>query len=639
MALDGIFTHFAVRELQEVLQDARLDKITQPERYGVLLQFHSPRGRKRLYLSANPALSTFYFTEKSFKNPDQAPQFCMLLRKHLSAARLLFCRCPNYERLLELGFQVRNDFGDLVERYLILEVQGKNANLVLLNEQRVILDAIRHVDDSINRYRELMPARPYVLPPTPSGQSVEDLLAESREPAFAEQGFAFLADASLANESLTAAVRSAILGFSPRLAEEIVYRSGLDPRRHLGQLSEPDKHLLSEVTRQFLTQIANAELAPALYYKDADGHELFDFHALDLKHLQWKRSCPSLSATLSSYYCLKQQHNDLSQLQQALSKKIRSAQKHARKKYDIHRADLREAANADRYKHYGEILQSQLYQVKDKGEKVLLTDYYDPEQKQIEIPLKSELSPSRNVDRYFKLYRKAKAKGNMAERLLAADEAELEWLDSLLIACERAENPEDLQLLKQEFKSQNEQDKAAEKEDAAEAKHLERNRLNPGKPGKKSKNRPQQAGKRAKSKQEAPLPPRRFRSPSGLDILVGRNNYQNDQLSLRQADKEDLWFHSQKRPGSHVILRSAGGPVSNADLEAAASLAAWYSQGERQSQGHELVEIDYCAVKKLSKLKGARPGKVIYKDYQSILAQALAPNKIPGLQILTDDNP
>lgn len=628
MSLDGISSGFLARELRHALKGQRVDRIYQPDRYGLTFIFRGSRGGQRLYMTANPSAPRLHLSEQRLENPGQAPNFCMMLRKYLIGAELLDIEVPPYERIFKFKFETRDELGDPDFKTIVIEVMGRHSNIMLLNRQDIIHDAIRHVDAEVSSVREVMPARKYILPPGQDKKTPDRILEE----AAANDGIVpdFVAG-EVKSAPLEKAVLNTVLGFSPLAATAVVEEAGLDPRMHLDQLDDAGVRHLSAALTNLCDRIVAGLDQPTLYYRDGDDMPI-DFHAMEFRHMPRREHVASLSAAMDIYYRQRTARRKIAQLRHTLEQDIAKRRKHVLKKMQFHQNDRAEGQKAERYKLYGELLTGQLYAVEPKSDKAEIINYYDPEQKTIEIPLKPELSPSENADRYFRRYRKAVTKQERSEQFLKQDRAELDWLASLQTALDKAEEPEDYDALQAELRAT--EDRHEHHGDDEPTRHDIQNRLNPGKPGKKSRRAEQQYrrkkhGKKAKVRKEESLPPRTYHPREGYIVWAGRNNLQNDRLTLRKARKSDWWFHAQGIPGTHVIVRTADGREETElpeDLIAfAAQTAAWFSAANTPSHPGAKITVDYCQIRYVRKPKGAKPGHVIYDNFQSVTVTAKKP--------------
>ncbi len=627
MPLDGISSKFLAKELIYELKDAKIDKVYQPNRFTILLHFRTNRVMKKLLISANPASPRIFLTSREFSNPQMPPSFCMMLRKHLVGATLIDIEQPDYERVFLFRFATKNELGDSVIKTLVAEIMGRYSNIIFLNEENKIHDALIHVDQEISSKREIMPARVYDLPPAQNKLTLEQILSNENEilPCLNEHENALNLERCLLNY---------VLGFSPLIARSIVDDSGLDSRLHVDQLSIEQKKILSKSFYKIAEMFFIGADCPTLYFKGENDTEPFDFHAFLLPRQPFYKKIDSFSMAMDVFYLLQDEVKVFSQRKADLERLINQTVQHVQKKLDYHQKDYEEGQKAEYFKNMGELLNSQLYLVKDGAEEVVLIDYFDPEQKELKIPLKSHLTPADNAAVFFKKYRKAQSKLVSSTKLLEEDKAEIQWLYSLRTALDKAENISDLKAIQQEIKSVEKPEKEKRSNDAQNEKHILKSALNPGKPGKKSKKylqkKQQNKKKKEKVKKEESLPFREFLLDKGIIALAGRNNLQNDELSMRIADDDDLWFHAKDIAGTHVILKAEDGiEIENEHIEKAAQIAAWYSESNKIKSGFGgNIAVDSCLAKYVKKPKGAKPGMVIYTHFKTYFVKPLLPEKI-----------
>jgi len=603
MPLDGITAKCLAGELSSSLAGARVDRIYQPDRFDIFLHLRAGGSNQNLLLSANPTSPRLQVTRETRDNPSEPPMFCMLLRKHLLGARLIDVVTPDYERIFQIRFQAANELGDQLEKRLVVEIMGRHSNIILLNQENRILDAVLHVDQSISRVREIMPARTYVLPPDQKKMTPREVLDRL------DQDVPWLNPAS-GLLGLDKALLQTLQGFSPQLCQEIIYQSGLDARIRFSQLDPTQILRLNQALRIVLTLILENRFVPSVFYDSPQADLPLDFHALPLQSLAIRKSAGSMSQAMDLYYLERSRQNNLKQKKQSMGKAISAQLEHVRKKLNIHESDRAEGKNRDKYRVFGELILSGIHQIAPGQSEWTTNDYHLAGEPSITIPLQPNLTASQNAQRYFRLYAKARAKSSTGTRLAAEDREEISYLEALQNALAVAIEPEDLQAIRQELAESSWQHRQAAKPEPAAASRSAR----------------RTAGK-GNAKPQA-LPPRRYISSDGLVILVGRNNLQNDLLTLKTAQKDDLWLHVQKMPGTHVIIRANRQPVPGQTLHEAAETAAWFSRATLA--GESKVAVDYCPVSHVRKPPGARPGMVIYDRYQTILVVPKDPQALAG---------
>lgn len=637
MPLDGITAKALSYELNTALADARVDKIYQPERYDLLLHLRAPGKQYKLYISANPSSPSIYLTDKSRNNPSEPPMFCMLMRKHLQGARIISIENPGYERIFVIKFQTINELGDSLEKRLIVEIMGRHSNIILVNEDDRIHDSILHVDNEMSRVREIMPARPYQLPPAQEKLTPSEIIKRIQDNEL------WLFPQSLPRP-LDKALLETCQGFSPQLCQELIERTGIDRRKRALKLEKNELEILNIQMLKLLEQVEARDFHPSLFFISSADVVPTDFHALKLSSYALSKPASSISAAMDTYYNARNLLNTMHQRRQHLQKLIRNQLEHSRKKYLIHLQDCREGENSDSYRHFGDLILSSVPQteqaLKNGLDLVVLTDYYDPELKQVTINLQTNRSAAWNAQNYFRKYNKAKTKFEAGSKLAEQDKQDIAWLETLEKAVENAQDLDDLIAIKQEMSAYGliAGSRRIGKEERAELetqnKHDRINLLNPGKPGGKSKSMSKSSKaknarrKPEKKKKEAALPPRSWYSTDGFEILAGRNNIQNDNLTIKTAAKNDIWLHVQKMPGTHVIVKTHGRELSDNALEEAAGIAAWFSKAGQAVAGGAKLPVDYCPVSHVRKPNGARPGMVIYDRYQTIIVEPLNPQDL-----------
>ena len=562
MPLDALCLSEVTRELSAQLAGSRVDKVQQPERDVVILLLRGAAGAVRLLLSAGSGTARVHLTRQERENPAEPPMFCMLLRKHLTGARLLSLEQPAWERMLLLTFACLDELGEASEKKLAVEMMGRNANLILIDGAGRILDCLRKADPMTAPKRPLLPGLFYELPPAQekpclflSGE--EDFLARFRE-----------SDGSLpANEWL---VRT-FAGVSPLLARELVCRAA-------GDWSAPMGHVAPEKLWSALEGIRGQEATPVLLLRDGKPA---DFYCRPLRQYGGAMVgdvLPSFSELLDAFYTEREQEAHRQQRSQALLKLVKNRRERAARKLVVRTEERRETAKRETWRQYGDLIKANLFRM-HRGDTVLEAEnFYDPENALVQVPLEAKLSPQQNAARYYKLYAKAKNAEKVLTEQIAEAEQELEYLESVLAELELAAGERDLAEIRRELTEQG---------------YL----------------READKGKRRKDTAPKPLG---YRTAAGTLILVGRNNLQNDWLTLRHAGKEDLWFHVQKAHGSHVVVSCA--PEDRETVTAAALLAAWYSSA-RQSAN---VPVDFTRVRYVRKPAGARPGMVIYTNQRTV---------------------
>lgn len=574
MALDGLFLNRLLTESAEALTGSKINRVHQPDRNSVTLKLKSPvRGNCTLLLTAHPQNARIQFTEETFDNPRTPPLFAMVLRKHIEGGRIINVTQIGLDRVADFTIEARNEIGDITEKHLIIEIMGKHSNLILCDDSMTILAAIKQYGSSVSRYRQVLPHEPYILPP-PSGKKNPFFLSEE---TFTD---------SLMENDLSLPFAKALLktveGISPQTAAEIVYRGGFRTDDTLEEAGAYEYRRLFEE----LQKLISADTRPAIISKDGTTR---DFYFTPFEHDQGDlRFCDDLHELMDQYFIVKEKENAFLSRKTNLLKFIAQHRDKTAKKVSKQKDELEHAIDGEKYRVYGELLSANLYRVKNYAEETELENFYD-NNASIVIPLKKELTAADNASYYFKRYNKAKASRNAILEHLEKNENDLAYLESLCYQCEAAVNDDDLAETRSELTH------------SGYIKERQKNK---------------------KEKFNAPLPPIRTEY-MGYTILIGRNNKQNDRLTLKTAQKDDLWFHTKDIPGSHVIVqRKDGADIPDEVIYRAAQYAAYHSKAQNSSK----VPVDYTEVKQVKKPNGARPGMVIYFEQTTVMA---VPEKVP----------
>jgi len=559
MSLDGIVTRALVSELQP-LAGARIHKIYQPTENEIVLHLRGPGGGKKLLLSAHPSLPRIHWTERTWANPTEPPMFCMLLRKHCEGGIVERIGQDGLERVVFLDVRHRDELGDLSVKRLTLEMMGRHSNLILLDPASgAILDGIRHVTPAISSYRVVLPGAAYVPPPPQGKQNPLDASQES----FAE---ALDAAGDRSPDGLARAIVGAYSGISPLLAAEIVHRAGGDAQALWG------------VFRALMDDFAARRFAPSIVTTDK-GKTLFA--AVRLTHAGGEHAgFATMNDCLEAYYTEKAERDLVRQRTVDLTRLLQNETAKNVKKLEKLRETLLEAEEAERFRKLGELVTAHLHQIQRGDASVEATDYYDEEQPLVTIPLDPLLTPTENAQRYFRKYNKLKNSRAVVEEQMAAAEAEIRYLESVLQGLATA-SPEDIEEIREELAEQ----------------------------GYIRETGPRKGAKKKKNDRPALLC---YTSSEGVPIYVGKNNKQNDYVTNRLGQPADTWLHTKDIPGSHVLIR--GSDFGEATLHEAAMLAAYYSKA-KESSG---VPVDYTRIRLVRKPNGAKPGFVIYEGQKTL---------------------
>lgn len=568
MALDGAYLHAVRQELLPWI-DARIEKIHQPTREELILAFRSRSGGAKILISCAADRARVHLTQIAVENPKAPPMFCMLLRKRLGNGKLLAIRQDGLERVLYFDFSCINELGDVVQLTLAVEIMGRYSNLILIDENGIVIDSMKRVDATMSSKRLVLPGLPYEMPPR--DDRLNFLEAPSAE---------ILAVLSQKMGELSKALLQTLEGVSPVLVREWAYYAGKGQPCRAESLTDDQKDRLCYTiarTRELLeqgnevyTMVSTREGQP----KDFSFLPLHQYGALMVT-----KTMPSACALLDEFFAsrdhaarLKQRANDLFHL-------LLHATERIQRRIATQSADLEACAEKDDDRRKADLISANLYRLHKGDTEAVLEDFYEPECPTVHIPLDVRLTPPQNAQRYYQAYKKACTAEKILTEQIAKGREELMYLDSVLDALSRAENENDLEQLRAEL---------------AEQGYL---RL-----------------LRRKGKPPKSLPPMEYTASDGTRILVGRNNRQNDQLTLKTANKNDIWLHTQNIPGSHVILETGGKEPTQKVLEEAAQLAAYHSKARDSAQ----VPVDYCAVRYVKKPAGAKPGMVIFSNQHTL---------------------
>ena len=553
MALDGITIANIVSELNHTIVGGKINKIAQPEADELMITVKNNRTQYRLFLSASASLPLIYLTGENKQGPLTAPNFCMLLRKHIGSARILSVTQPGLERILIFELEHLNELGDICRKKLIVEIMGKHSNIIFCQEDDTIIDSIKHISANMSSVREVLPGRTWFIPHT---QDKMDPLSMSRE-AFTETVFG-------KNLPVFKAVYTSLTGFSPLIAEELCVRSGIDPKRQAQELEETEKETLWQTTDDLVDRIRRQDFSPVILYQE---EEPLEFAAFPLTKYQDQKSVSyeSISQVLESYYSMKNKITLIRQKSADLRRIVTTAIERTSKKYELQQKQQKDTEKKEKYRIYGELLNTYGYHLEEGARSLEALNYYTNEM--ITIPLDEHLSAAENAKKYFDRYTKLKRTEEALNELLEETRSDLEHLESIRTSLDIALDEDDLVEVREEL---------------MEYGYLRRK----GSSGKKKK---------------IVSRPFHYRSSDGFDIYVGKNNFQNDELSFKFASGNDWWFHAKGQPGSHVIVKSNGEELPDRTFEEAARLAAFYSKGRQAPK----VEIDYTQKKNLKEPNGA----------------------------------
>lgn len=569
MALDGAFLYVVANEIRQTLLNARVDKISQPSREEIVVTMRFKGGSRKLFFSANANSPRLHFTGLSLENPQTPPMFCMLLRKHLNAGKLTDVRQPGLDRILILDFETVNELGDLTTMHLITEIMGRHSNIILTDESNRIVDSIKRVTSEVSSVRLVLPGVSYEQPP---GQDKLNLLDTDIRDIMRR----FISEK---NVDVSKAIMASLQGISPILARELAYRALKGQDIVKDSLSDFYKNRLAEEISELKERLKSGPVECTAVIDDAQ--KLRDFTMMDITQyggFVQKRFYSSASELLDSFYADRDRTSRMKQRSHDLLKLLVNATERITKKLAVQKEELARCANREELKIKGDLINSNLYRL-NKGERsVALSNFYAEGNPEVTIDLDPRLTPAQNAQKYYSEYRKAATAEDKLKELMASSEQELIYLDSVFDAVSRTDGESELLEIREEL---------------AEQGYVR--------------------SVRQKNRSRKPQPPLQYRSSDGFSILCGRNNKQNDQLTLKTARKTDLWLHTQGIAGSHVIVEAEGKEIPDRTVTEAAMIAAYNSKAQDSNK----VAVDYTQVKNVKKPSGAKPGMVIFVDYQT----------------------
>ena len=595
MAFDGFVVAALVKEMNDKLLGGRLYKIAQPEEDELLITIKNNKDQYRLLLSASASLPLVYILQDNKPSPLTAPNFCMLLRKHLSNGRIVAITQPGLERIIRFEIEHLDEMGDLCKKFLIVELMGKHSNIIFCDENDMIIDSIKHIPAYVSSVREVLPGRKYFIPNTtgkhnPLTVSMNDFSL-------------YIGEKPL---PVSKALYSSFTGISPVSAEEICHLASIDSQTSANCLSEPELTHLWGNFHNVMDDIISGDFSPCIVYKNdepvefsaipltiyniesdmsdnvhADRDISFDDCNENSDPLYRMENIPSISAVLQSFYEKKNNITRIRQRSADLRQIVNTALERNNKKYDLQLKQLADTEKREKYRIYGELLNAYGYDIPEGAKSFEVLNYYTNEM--VTIPLQEDLTAHENSVKYFERYNKLKRTYEALSKLTLETKEEIDHLESISNSLDIAVSYDDLVQLKEEM---------------IEYGYIHRKGAK-GKSGRKEK---------ITSK------PFHYISSDGFHMYVGKNNYQNEDLTFKVATGNDWWFHAKNIPGSHVIVKAENKELPDSTFEEAARLAAHYSK----ASGQEKVDVDYIQKKHIKKPAAAKPGFVIYHTNYSM---------------------
>ena len=575
MALDGIFLRHIKNELEQRLIDSKVDKIYQPTKDQLVLSMRSREGSELLLISARANSPRINITAAKPENPKVPPMLCMLLRKKLSGARLRAVTQPELERMLMLEFEGKNELGDTVKLCLAVEIMGQYSNIIFIDENGMIIDSVKRVDASMSSQRLVLPGMKYELPPKQSKICVLDHNADEIIAAV---------EALPGSKPLSKALLTVIQGVSPIICRELEYLTGRGADVFSDSLDEEKRTRLSYFLKRDIRAARECTGEPFIITDQTKKPIDFTFeHIQQYGSGRSVKEAESFSELLDIYYAKKDNAEIIRSKSEDLNKLLSNAASRLIKKIYIQTEELKTCADREKLRICGDLLQANLYKIERGSSEVEVENFYDENLSMLKIRLDPALSPAANAQRYYKNYQKAKTAEQVLREQIEKAENELDYVSSVLDSVSRAENTKELEEIRQEL--------------------IEQGYL--------------RVRDRRKHKSEKPLPPKEYISDSGFRILVGRNNNQNDRLTLKQSDKNDIWFHTKDIPGSHTVIVTEGREPDESAMLMAASLAAYNSKAREAGK----VPVDFTRIRYVSKPQGSKPGMVIYVNQQTMFVE------------------
>lgn len=576
MSLDGITLRSLVYEFSDKLIDGKINKVYQPESDELVLDIRNNGINNKLIISASSNNPRIHFTNTTKKNPQTPPMFCMLLRKHLQGGRILSIDQQGFERIIKILISTYDELGVLSEKELIIEIMGRHSNIILINKKdEKIIDSIKRITPDISSVRQVLPGMKYNLPPEQDKISPIDLTKNT-----------FLDTINSTNEGtkIFKFIYQNFIGISPLIAKEICYRANIYDNSTIADLRDEDKEELFNSFKNLVDNVMNKMHSPTMIYNEYKT-KILGFSSIEITQFTQgvQDSFDSVSELLDNVFETKDRLDRIKQKSLSLKKNIKTKLDRDKNKLAKQKEELLNAKNREKYKIYGELITANIYRIEKGMDSISVENYYENNDL-TEIKLNPNLSPSQNAQKYFKRYNKLKNAYNEVSTQITQTKNEIDYLENILLSIENVTDLYELVEIREEL---------------IEGKYIK----NRNKYKNKNKNNNKTISK-----------PLHYISKDGFDIYVGKNNKQNDNLTLKFADKEDIWLHTKDIPGSHVIIQKNNKEITEDTIYEAALLAAFNSKGKMSSN----VPVDYTEKKNVKKPKGSKPGMVIYENNSTI---------------------
>lgn len=573
MSYDGFVTGSVVHELCQKILGGKIDKIYQPEKDEIVLGIRTFGGKFRLLLSANPSNARVHLSDTKKENPMAPPMLCMLMRKYLSGGKIVGISQPGRDRVVRIDVECLNELGDFDTKSVITEIMGRHSNIIFIDKDGKIYDSAKHVDFTVSKVRQILPGLMYEPPPAQHKISSDDFELVDFMNELSRQEPGILLDKFLLDH---------IVGMSPLIARELVYR--FSGHTNVAK-SEVDEAKFVTFVGSFIDCMKSCEFSPCVVYEKQTGKPVA-FSCITINqygNIADVKSVVSMSDAIDEFYQSRSIRESMHRRSSDILKLVNNNMDRCSKKLALHMENLEKSKDRDKYKIKGDLITANMHKLQYGMDEIVLENFYD-NNKEIKITLDPTLSPAQNAQKFYKRYSKAKATEKYASEQIKDAEEELEYLETILESIHKAESPGDLGEIKEELREEG---------------YIKNN---------------DSSSKKRKPK-NCPSGPMKFISGDGYEILVGRNNKQNDELTVRMSYSTDIWLHTKEIPGSHVLIRTNGTGVApeNTILEAA-RLAAYFSKARESAQ----VPVDYTNVKNVRKPNGAKPGYVVYKKNKTL---------------------
>lgn len=569
MALDGVVLSNIIYELKNLLLGGRIDKIYQPERDEIIMSIRSLGNNYKLLITSNASHARVHLTKMQKDNPTTPPMFCMVLRKHIAGGKIIGINQPNFERILNIDIESLNEMGDNTTKRIVIEIMGKHSNIMLLDEKEVIIDSIKHISHDTSSVREVLPGKKYILPPSQNKLNILKL---------DELSFKNILS-SKKGVKVQNLIYQSYSGISPSLASEICFRANVCADNYFEQLNDNNIKNLFNVFNSLRNIIVENNFTPEIIF---DNRNIIDFSSIEMTQYKSysKQKYDSISEVIEKFYADKDSSSRIKQKSHDLHKLLMLNIERCTKKKDIQNKTLKDIEQKDKWKLYGELITANIYELQKGMTNFETVNFYEEDNPLIKIRLDSKLTPIENAQKYFNKYNKAKRTFAALQEQIKQNDNELKYLETTLASLDNSSDEQNIIEIHLEL---------------AEEGYIKKRRIKKGEKLKKAK-------------------PIHYISSDEFDIYVGKNNKQNDELTLRFASSNDMWLHTKDIPGSHVIIKTKGFDIPKTTIEEAAILAAFYSKGRNSSN----VAVDYTLKKNVKKPNGAKPGMVIYEENKTL---------------------